>query len=185
MENISSKTSDHHSAEKTSNPNTKTSICCRPLRLIIMSATLRVSDFTLNKSLFPKPPPVMEIVALQFPVAVHFMRRTPIDYVTEAFTKTAKIHTRLPPGGILIFLTGQLKITKLCRKLEQKFGKKTVEERKARKAALQSKSFTLPCAQAFPSAGDLDSTVCRDNPLVCLYPDGSFLLTQKKSCPLG
>ncbi|WAR58275.1 hypothetical protein PtB15_5B509 [Puccinia triticina] len=164
MESISSQNSDHHSAEKTSNPDTQTSLCRRPLRLIIMSATLRVSDFTMNKCLFSEPPPVIEIAARQFPVAVHFMRRTPMDYVTEAFTKTAKIHARLPPGGILIFLTGQLEITKLCRKLEQKFGKKTVEERKARKAALQSKSFTLPCAQAFPSAGDRDGTVHGDSP---------------------
>lgn len=32
-----------------------------PIRLIIMSATLRVEDFTQNKRLFPAPPPVIEV----------------------------------------------------------------------------------------------------------------------------
>jgi len=160
MENLPKKTPGQESDDKsssTSTPGMKTSICCQPLRLIIMSATLRVSDFTLNSSLFSEPPPVIEIAARQFPVAVHFMRRTPMDYVSEAFTKAAKIHARLPSGGILIFLTGQLEITKLCKKLEQKFGKKSVEARKARKAALQSKPFQYPRAPSFQSNGDRDA----------------------------
>lgn len=32
-----------------------------PIRLVIMSATLRVEDFTQNTRLFPKPPPVIEV----------------------------------------------------------------------------------------------------------------------------
>ena len=32
-----------------------------PLKLIIMSATLRTSDFTENKKLFPAPPPVINV----------------------------------------------------------------------------------------------------------------------------
>lgn len=32
-----------------------------PLKLIIMSATLRTSDFVENARLFPKPPPVIEV----------------------------------------------------------------------------------------------------------------------------
>lgn len=32
-----------------------------PLKLIIMSATLRTTDFVENKRLFPKPPPVLEV----------------------------------------------------------------------------------------------------------------------------
>ena len=80
-----------------------------------------------------------------------------MDYVSEAFTKAAKIHTRLLSGGILIFLTGQLEITKLYKKLEQKFGKKSVEARKARKAALQSKPFQYPSAPSFQSNGDRDA----------------------------
>ncbi|KAJ7044117.1 P-loop containing nucleoside triphosphate hydrolase protein [Mycena alexandri] len=102
----------------------------KPLRLIIMSATLRVSDFAENRTLFPTPPPVINVAARQHPVTIHFNRRTFSDYVTEAVKKTIKIHTRLPPGGILIFLTGQNEITGVCRKLEAKFGVKALERKR-------------------------------------------------------
>lgn len=106
----------------------------QPLRLIIMSATLRVSDFTQNTSLFPSPPPVLTIAARQHPVTVHFSRRTSSDYVGEAVRKAAKVHARLPPGGILIFLTGQNEINGVCRKLEEKFGQKALEEKRRRRS---------------------------------------------------
>ncbi|KAN0064349.1 putative ATP-dependent RNA helicase DHR1 [Thecaphora frezii] len=102
----------------------------RPLRLIIMSATLRVSDFTHNTTLFATPPPVINIDARQHPVTVHFNRRTVQDYLAEAVKKATKIHARLPPGGILIFLTGQQEISTVCRRLEKRFGRKAIEERK-------------------------------------------------------
>ncbi len=31
------------------------------LKLVIMSATLRVEDFTQNRTLFPTPPPVVRV----------------------------------------------------------------------------------------------------------------------------
>ena len=102
-----------------------------------MSATLRVSDFAENKTLFTTPPPVITVAARQYPVTIHFSRRTRPDYVTEAIKKASKIHTRLPPGGILIFLTGQNEITGVCRKLEANFGKKAIEEKKRRRGQVQ------------------------------------------------
>ncbi|KAJ7109727.1 P-loop containing nucleoside triphosphate hydrolase protein [Mycena crocata] len=102
----------------------------KPLRLIIMSATLRVSDFAENRTLFSTPPPVINVAARQHPVTIHFNRRTFSDYVTEAVKKATKIHTRLPPGGILIFLTGQNEITGVCRKLEARFGVKALEKKR-------------------------------------------------------
>lgn len=101
-----------------------------------MSATLRVSDFAENRTLFPSPPPVINVAARQHPVTIHFNRRTSSDYVTEAIKKTTKIHTRLPPGGILIFLTGQNEITGVCRKLESKFGAKAIEAKRKRRGLL-------------------------------------------------
>ena len=101
----------------------------KPLRLIIMSATLRVTDFTENKRLFDKPPPVISVDARQYPVALHFNRKTKADYIKEAYNKAAKIHARLPPGGILIFLTGQNEIQVLCKRLEKRFGVKAIAER--------------------------------------------------------
>ncbi|WWC58708.1 uncharacterized protein I303_101252 [Kwoniella dejecticola CBS 10117] len=94
----------------------------KPLRIAIMSATLRVSDFAENTNLFNTPPPILHITARQHPVTLHFSRRTVSDYVTEAYKKICKIHNRLPPGGILVFMTGQSEIQGLCRKLNKKYG---------------------------------------------------------------
>jgi len=93
----------------------------KPLRIVIMSATLRIEDFANNTSLFATTPPVIHIPARQHPVTYHFSRRTVGDYVGEAYKKVCKIHARLPPGGILVFLTGQGEIQQLCRKLEKKY----------------------------------------------------------------
>jgi ATP-dependent RNA helicase DHX37/DHR1 len=94
-----------------------------PLKVVIMSATLRVGDFTENRRLFPRHvPPVIEIGARQFPVVNHFNRVTPLTtYVDAAFKKVCKIHSKLPPGGILVFLTGKQEIEHLCKELNQHF----------------------------------------------------------------
>lgn len=99
-----------------------------------MSATLRIADFSQNRSLFPSAPPVININARQHPVTIHFNRRTPGDYVTESIKKATKIHARLPEGGILIFLTGQDEIMTVCRKLEMKFSRKAIDAKKSRSA---------------------------------------------------
>lgn len=92
-----------------------------PLKLIIMSATLRVEDFTKNSRLFKESPPVINVEARQFPVTVHFNKTTAEDYVREAKLKTIKIHTKLPEGGILVFLTGQQEVKYLVKKLRNLF----------------------------------------------------------------
>ncbi|KAG5673670.1 hypothetical protein PVAND_003696 [Polypedilum vanderplanki] len=92
-----------------------------PMKLIIMSATLRVEDFTKNAKLFKEPPPVINVESRQFPVTVHFNKVTADDYVREALIKTIKIHTKLPEGGILIFLTGQQEVMYLVKKLRKLF----------------------------------------------------------------
>uniref|UniRef100_A0A8C4E0P6 RNA helicase n=1 Tax=Dicentrarchus labrax TaxID=13489 RepID=A0A8C4E0P6_DICLA len=93
-----------------------------PMKLLVMSATLRVEDFTDNTKLFRIPPPVIKVDARQFPVTIHFNKRTPLeDYTGEVFQKTCKIHRMLPPGGILVFLTGQAEVHNLCRRLRKAF----------------------------------------------------------------
>jgi ATP-dependent RNA helicase DHX37/DHR1 len=93
-----------------------------PLRLVIMSATLRIDDFCKNARLFPRPPRVLEVPARQHPVTIHFNRRTPLeDYTEEVFRKVVKIHNRLPPGGILVFLTGRQEIHAMTEKLKRHF----------------------------------------------------------------
>ncbi|EIE25583.1 P-loop containing nucleoside triphosphate hydrolase protein [Coccomyxa subellipsoidea C-169] len=96
-----------------------------PLKLIIMSATLRVEDFAANSDLFKTPPPIVRVPARQYPVTIHFARRTELhDYVGNAFGKVCQIHERLPPGGILVFLTGQREVEYLCRRLRSKYDPK-------------------------------------------------------------
>lgn len=107
----------------------------RPLRIVIMSATLRVEDFVGNSRLFDVKPPVIEIDARQYPVVNHFSRKTTHNYVEESVKKASKIHARLPPGGILIFLTGQAEISTVCRKLEKRYGKRALEARSERRNA--------------------------------------------------
>ncbi|OTB07712.1 hypothetical protein M426DRAFT_19649 [Hypoxylon sp. CI-4A] len=89
-----------------------------PLKLIIMSATLRVDDFIKNKTLFPIPPPVLNVEGRQHSVTMHFARQTHHDYVDEAFKKITRGHRKLPPGGFLVFLTGHDEIKRLSRKLK-------------------------------------------------------------------
>lgn len=104
-----------------------------------MSATLRISDFVENTTLFTTPPPVIKVPARQYPVTVHFNRRTVSDYVNEAIRKASKIHTRLPPGGILIFLTGQNEISGICRRLEERYGAQSIAERRKRRKGSQTR----------------------------------------------
>ncbi|XP_016375950.1 putative ATP-dependent RNA helicase DHX37 isoform X1 [Sinocyclocheilus rhinocerous] len=126
-----------------------------PMKLIIMSATLRVEDFTENKRLFRTPPPVIKVEARQFAVTVHFNKRTPVDnYTGEAFRKICKIHRMLPPGGILVFLTGQAEVHSVCRRLrkafpyrphrEHKDSMETEEDLKKSKRAKKKKNMSLP-----------------------------------------
>ena len=67
------------------------------------------------------PPPVIKVEARQFPVTVHFNKATKDDFVKEAYLKAIKIHTKLPEGGILMFLTGQQEVKQLVTKLRKQF----------------------------------------------------------------
>ncbi|XP_034728869.1 probable ATP-dependent RNA helicase DHX37 [Etheostoma cragini] len=129
-----------------------------PMKLLVMSATLRVEDFTENIKLFRTPPPVIKVDARQFPVTIHFNKRTPMeDYTGEVFHKICKIHRMLPPGGILVFLTGQAEVHNLCRKLRKAFpyrkgnattgedeDKETSETMRKFKKTKQKKTVSLP-----------------------------------------
>lgn len=51
-----------------------------PLKLILMSATLRVEDFTENDKLFPTgPPAVVRVPGRTFPVTIHHSKVTELD----------------------------------------------------------------------------------------------------------
>jgi ATP-dependent RNA helicase DHX37/DHR1 len=113
-----------HAAASSGAAREKTSTRTLPLKLIIMSATMRVQDFVENQRLFPQhlypagPPPVINVPARQFPVVVHFSKRTETeDYIGAACRKTVRIHKELPPGGILVFVTGQREVQQLVARL--------------------------------------------------------------------
>ena len=50
---------------------------------------------------------LVQVDSRQFSVTVHFNKKTPVDFMSEAYKKACKIHTQLPEGGILIFVTGE------------------------------------------------------------------------------
>jgi len=92
-----------------------------PLKLVLMSATLRVEDFTKNEKLFPTgPPAVVTVPGRTHPVTIHHSKVTELDdYETVAFQKICKIHQKLPPGGILVFLTGKAEIIRMVNLLRR------------------------------------------------------------------
>lgn len=57
----------------------------------------------------------------QFPVTTYFNKKTSSDYIKDCFLKTCKIHTKLPEGGILVFVTGQVEVNYLVKKLRKTF----------------------------------------------------------------
>ena len=122
-----------------------------PLRLIIMSATLRVSEFSENK-IFEGilKPRIVEISSRQFPVHIYHSKKTENDYINEAFKYCCKIHSRLPEGNVIVFLTGKREILDLCKKLKDEFmGIKdenneeinNIEDKKDDNAILEQKSL--------------------------------------------
>ncbi|GAA48744.1 ATP-dependent RNA helicase DHX37/DHR1 [Clonorchis sinensis] len=145
-----------------------------PLKLIIMSATLRVSDFSENTRLFPAspngPPPVIQVESRQFPVTCHFAKVTQPDYLKAAFRKVIQIHENAPAGGILVFLTGQREVLTLCSWLSRAFpatttnviSRETKRRGKNKKTYQQSKDHDS-FANMNESISELDSTVSRIN----------------------
>ncbi|EKF37725.1 ATP-dependent RNA helicase, putative [Trypanosoma cruzi marinkellei] len=100
----------------------------KPLKLVIMSATMRVEDFRENHRLFSIPPPLLNVDARRFPVTNHFAKRTELkNYTDEAFRKICQIHRKLPPGGILVFLCTQQEIESLCKRLREHYAKTRIE----------------------------------------------------------
>ncbi|KAK4217069.1 P-loop containing nucleoside triphosphate hydrolase protein [Rhypophila decipiens] len=97
----------------------------KPLKLIIMSATLRIQDLTQNPKLFPTPPRVLDIEGREHSVTIHFAKKTRHDYIEDAFHKISRGHKKLPPGGMLVFLTGQGEIAQLSKRLKAAFGGRT------------------------------------------------------------
>ena len=103
-----------------------------PLKLIIMSATLKISELTGNANLFRNSlPPVVDVEGKQYHVTAHFARKTEHDYVEEMVKKVSRGHRKLPAGGILVFLTGQNEIDYVRHRLASMF--KDLKEKPGRR----------------------------------------------------
>lgn len=49
--------------------------------------------------------------------------------MADAFKKVCKIHKNLPPGGILVFLTGRMEVNQLVAKLRRKFSEESKQKK--------------------------------------------------------
>jgi ATP-dependent RNA helicase DHX37/DHR1 len=118
-----------------------------PLKLVIMSATLRVEDFVENETLFPEcdgKPPVVKVEGRQHKVIVHYNKKTPeLGYIEEVLKKIVKIHTKLPYGGVLVFVTGQQEVSILVKKLQNIFPeiKNTIDKVESNQGGLFDNDF--------------------------------------------
>lgn len=90
----------------------------KPLKLVIMSATLNIDDFLHQKLFSPDVrPPIVEAEGRQHRVTTHFALKSRSDYVEEVIEKVRRAHRKLPRGGILVFLTGQNEIRQVSTRL--------------------------------------------------------------------
>src|SRR5690606_22620312 len=62
-----------------------------------------------------------QVESRQYPVSVHFNKKTNPNYLQETFRKVSKIHSTMPSGGILVFVTGRKEVLSLCKMLSEKF----------------------------------------------------------------
>lgn len=92
----------------------------KPLKVIIMSATLNIDDF-LHEKLFPATmrPFLVEAEGRQHRVTTHFALRSRSDYLEETIEKVKRAHRKLPRGGILVFLTGKQEIYFVLSRLQK------------------------------------------------------------------
>jgi len=104
-----------------------------PLKLIIMSATLRVDDFMNNTRLFPSndsKPALVTVPGRTYPVSIHHSKVTELDdYEKKVMEKVCNIHHKLPRGGILVFLTGKQEIVRCVNRLKQRLGPRKCNSR--------------------------------------------------------
>lgn len=100
-----------------------------PLKLVIMSATMNVGSFLESESLCKSTCKlkVVNIEGRRHKVVIHYNKVTPDSYIDEAYTKVCKIHCNLPPGNILVFLSGKAEVESLCSRLRKTSNRSIVD----------------------------------------------------------
>uniref|UniRef100_A0A0K0EYV8 RNA helicase n=1 Tax=Strongyloides venezuelensis TaxID=75913 RepID=A0A0K0EYV8_STRVS len=142
-----------------------------PLKLIIMSATLQLDDF-LQKHLFPTiVPKVIKVDTRQFPVTIHFEKHTPNDFCDAVFKKVCQVHEKLPPGAILVFVSGQADVERITKKLKERYPMKKKQKKPHLKYLKKKSDETSPDIDEF----GLSDAACFDEGL----DDGEELGSRK------
>ncbi|KLO14565.1 P-loop containing nucleoside triphosphate hydrolase protein [Schizopora paradoxa] len=88
----------------------------RDLKLIVTSATMNAEKF----SNFYGNAPCYTIPGRTFPVETYHSKSPCEDYVDSAVKQVLKIHLSLPPGDILVFMTGQEDIEITCQVVQER-----------------------------------------------------------------
>ena len=86
----------------------------RDLKLIVTSATMNAEKF----SSFYGNAPCYTIPGRTFPVEIFHSKSPCEDYVDSAVKEVLRIHLSLPPGDILVFMTGQEDIEITCQVIQ-------------------------------------------------------------------
>ena len=85
-------------------------------KLIVTSATMNAAQF----SSFFSHSPIYTIPGRTFPVDIMYAKSPSQDYVESAVKQALTIHLTMPPGDILIFLTGQEDIQATCYAMQER-----------------------------------------------------------------
>ncbi|KAG8913730.1 DEAH-box RNA helicase prp16 [Tulasnella sp. 408] len=88
----------------------------RDLKLIVTSATMNAEKF----SNFYGQAPCYTIPGRTFPVETFHSKSPCEDYVDSAVKQVLQIHLSLPPGDILVFMTGQEDIEVTCQVVNER-----------------------------------------------------------------
>jgi ATP-dependent RNA helicase DHX33 len=107
QETRSSKKNSHHGSNVGS---------LKPLRVLLMSATMDVDEFSnyFNKA------PVLYLEGRQHSVDVFHSEQEQTDYIFSAITSVFQIHRTAPiDHDILVFMTGQDEIDSVCRTISE------------------------------------------------------------------
>ncbi|KAF8224025.1 hypothetical protein L208DRAFT_1313634 [Tricholoma matsutake] len=88
----------------------------RDLKLIVTSATMNAEKF----SSFYGNAPTYTIPGRTFPVEIFHSKSPCEDYVDSAVKQVLQIHLSLPPGDILVFMTGQEDIEIICQVIQER-----------------------------------------------------------------
>ena len=91
----------------------------KPLKLIVMSATLETETFCA----YFGDAPAVQVLGRQFPVAALYAPAPQPDYLEAATTAAMQVHAEEAAGDILVFLTGQEDIEAVGKAIRERAAK--------------------------------------------------------------